>query len=52
MFLKNGEAPFFLRAHNYTGLDKCFDKVLYDLRILLDKRLPADERAGRKRDPA
>src|SRR4029434_91074 len=52
MFLQNGEAPFFLRAHDCAGLDKRFDKVLYDLRVLLDKRLRAHERAGRKRDAA
>src|SRR5882724_5338579 len=52
MFLQNGEAPFFLRAHDCASLDKRFDKVLYALRVLLDKRLRAHERAGWKRDPA
>src|SRR4030095_192410 len=52
MSLKNGEAPFFLSTHNYAGFDKRLDKVLYHLRILLDKRLRAHERAGRKRDLA
>src|SRR4030095_40329 len=52
MFLQNSQALFFLRAHHCAGLNQRLDKVLYDLGILLDKRLRAHQRAGRNSDAA
>lgn len=43
MFLQNGDAALFLRAHDRARLDKRFDEVFYGLRILLNKSLRAHE---------